>query len=191
MTAYSVLILQILLLLLLLPRALLQARVARCCKQALLAAAAWCCCCCCKRAYHRRQGSDLRSYDALFITVEPCLGHCCGAETALLAWWLGDTKTTGCQVGLAAENLEQEPFLIFSFHLVVLLGRGRRGQRKNAGTDSSGCRSAHKIDRTSACWWFLLLVASAAFYCCMPRLLPLLPLLQVGLAAARLRSSRK
>ena len=47
---------------------------------------AWCCCC--KRAYHQRQCSDLRSYDALFITVEACLGRCCGAETALLAWWL-------------------------------------------------------------------------------------------------------
>ena len=84
MAAYSVLIVQVLLLLLLL-RALLQASVTRCCKRALLAAA-WCCCC--KRAYHRREVSDLRSYEALVITVEPCLGRCCGAETALLAWWL-------------------------------------------------------------------------------------------------------
>ena len=85
MAAYSVLILQVLLLLLLLLRALLQPSVTRCCKRALLAAA-WCCCC--KRAYHRREVSDLRSYEALVITVEPCLGRCCGAETALLAWWL-------------------------------------------------------------------------------------------------------
>ena len=36
-------------------------------------------------AYPRRQGPDLRSYDALF-TVEPCFGRCCGAETAIPAW---------------------------------------------------------------------------------------------------------
>ena len=52
----------------------------------ILLAAAWCFCY--KRAYQRREGSDLRSGDALFITVEPGLGRCCGAETALLAWWL-------------------------------------------------------------------------------------------------------
>ena len=86
--AYSVLILQLLLLLQELLQALLQASgVAskRCCKQASLQASA---ACYYKRAYHRRQGSDLRSYDALFITVEPCFGRCCGAETALLAWRL-------------------------------------------------------------------------------------------------------
>ena len=49
----------------------------------ILLAAAWCFCC--TRAYQRRQGSDLRSYDALFITVEPGLGRRCGAETALSA----------------------------------------------------------------------------------------------------------
>ena len=42
---------------------------------------------------------DHSSYDALFITVQRCLGCSCGAETAPLAWWLGDTKTAGCQVG--------------------------------------------------------------------------------------------
>ena len=31
----------------------------------------------------------------------------------------GDTKTTGCQAGLAGENLEQELCLIFSFHLLL------------------------------------------------------------------------
>ena len=32
----------------------------------------------------------------------------------------GDTKTTGCQVGLAGENLKQEELcLIFSFHLLL------------------------------------------------------------------------
>ena len=128
LAAYSVLILQVLQLLRLLLRAMLRASVTRCCKQALLLAGGWCCCC--KRAYHQQQGSDVRSYDALFITVEPCLGHCCGAETALLAWWLGDTKTTGCQVGLTGENLEQEPFLIFHFIWLYCLVADEEGNEK-------------------------------------------------------------
>ena len=53
---------------------------------------------------------------------------------------------------------------LFNLFVVVLLGRGRRGQRKNEGTDSSGCRATHKIERTSTCWYIQLLVASAA--CC-------------------------
>ena len=157
MAAYSVLILQELLLLL---RALLQASAAakasitHFCKQVLLAAA-WCCYC--TRTYHRRQGSDLRSYDALFITVEPCFGRCCGAKTALLAWWLLWRYEDGCQVGLAGENLERE-LCFFHFIFVALLGRGRRRQRKNEGADSSGCRAAHKI------YTALLLVGA---FCCL------------------------
>ena len=90
LAAYSALILQVLLLLLLLRalllRALLQLSVTHCCTQAMLLAGAGCCCC--KRAYHQRRSSDLRSYDALFVTVEPCLHSCSGTKTALLARWL-------------------------------------------------------------------------------------------------------
>ena len=43
----------------------------------------------------------------------------------------GDTKTTGFQVGLAGENLEQELCLIFSVSFVaVLLGHGRRDNER-------------------------------------------------------------
>ena len=60
-------------------------------------------------------------------------------ELRLRCWrgGCGDTKTTGCQVGLAGENLEQELLSDFFISFVVLLGRGRRGQRKNEGADSS------------------------------------------------------
>ena len=101
--AHSVLILQLLLLLLLKPLPVrlqviflqTSAAASKCCCKKELLAAAWCCCCCCsKRAYHQRQGSDLRSYDALFITFEPCL-RCCGSETALLAWWLWGHEDDG------------------------------------------------------------------------------------------------
>ena len=42
-------------------------------------------------------------------------------ELRLRCWpgGYGDTKTTGCQVGLAGENLEQELCLIFSLHLLL------------------------------------------------------------------------
>ena len=70
------------------------------------------------------------------------------------------------------ENLEQELCLIF-FFIFVLLGRGRRGQRKNEGdhlvvvalipAGAEECR----ICRTFACWCLLLLVAPAACCCCM------------------------
>ena len=59
--------------------------------------------------------------------------------------------------------------------VVVLLGRGRRGQRKNEGADSSGCRAAHKMDRfllvgAFCCLLLLQLAAAAAaagrFCCC-------------------------
>ena len=55
-------------------------------------------------------------------------------ELRLRCWpgGYGDTKATGCPVGLAGETCEQELCLIFFIpFLVVLLGRGRRGQRKN------------------------------------------------------------
>ena len=132
LAANSIPILQVLLLLLLLLllRALVQASVTRCCKQALLLAGTWCCCSF-KRAYHRRRGSDLRSYDALFITVEP--GFVVAVQLRLRCWpgGNGDMKSPGCQVGLAGENLEQELCLIFyvSFD-AVLLGRGRRDNER-------------------------------------------------------------
>ena len=188
MAAYSVLILQVLLPLLLLLRVLLQASVTRCCKQALLAPA-WCCCC--KRAHHRRQGSDLRSYDAIFITVQPCLGRCCGVKTALLAWWLWRYEDYRMPSRFGQREFGTRALSDLFISFAVLLARGRRGQRKNEGSESSGCRAAHKIDRTSACWCFLLLVASAACCCGMPRLLLLLLLLQVDPAAARLWPSCK
>ena len=121
MAAYSVLIVQVLLLLLLL-RALLQASVTRCCKRALLAAA-WCCCC--KRAYHRREVSDLRSYEALVITVEPCLGRCCGAETALLAWWLWKHEDYRMPSRLGRREFGTRALSHFFISFIVLLGRGR------------------------------------------------------------------
>ena len=46
----------------------------------------------------------------------------------------------------------------FFVSFVVLLGRGRRGQLESEGADSSGCRKAHKIDRTPACWCILLIL---------------------------------
>ena len=93
----------------------------RCCKQALLQvlAAAWCCCC--NRAYHGHQGSDLRGYDALFITN---LALVFPVELRLRCWpgGCGDTKTTGCQIGSAGENLEQEKLcVIFPSHLLFCL----------------------------------------------------------------------
>ena len=90
-------------------QALLQASVAsskRCCKQALLqasAAASKHCCKqallqasiaaskrCCKQALLQASVAARKRcwYDTSFITVQPSLGRCCQAETALLGWWL-------------------------------------------------------------------------------------------------------
>ena len=113
-------------------------------------------------------------------------------ELRLCCWpgGYGDTKTIGCQVGLAGENLEQMLFFYYFISFLLLCFVADEEQRKSEGADSSGCRAGHKIDSTFARWCFLLLVASAACCCCMPRpLLLLLLLLQVGLAAARLWAS--
>ena len=167
----------LLLLLLLLLRAPLQASVTRSCKQLLLLAGARCCRC--KRAYHRRQGSDLRGYDALLITVEQCLGRCCGAKTALLAWWLWRYEDYRLPSRFGRQKFGTRALSdFFISFVVVLLGRRRRGQRKNEGPDSSGCRAAHKIDHPYFC--FLVLSAS----CCFCSLL----LLHASAAAAAGRS---
>ena len=80
----------------------------------------------------------------------------------------------------------------FSFHLfVVLLGRGRRGQRKNVGVDASRCRGAQDgphffLSVLSAAFWFcslLLLHAAAASAAAVGRscCCTTVPLLQVVL----------
>ena len=144
----------------------------------------------------------------IFAATTPCsrlnFALVIAVELSLRCWpdGHGDTKTTGRQVGLrvaltwgytvymsAAENLEQELCLFFliQFHLfVVLLGRGRRGQRKRSwrscrcgGADSSGAEE-RRIDQTSVCWCLVLLVASSAACCCCL----LLPQHAVAAAAA-------
>ena len=190
MAAYSVLILQVqLLLLMLLPllRALLQASVTRCCK----------------RAYHRRQGSDLRSYDALFITVEPCLGRCCGAETELLAWWLCSCEDYRMPSRFGRREygtraLSDFSIYLYSSMLFCLVADEQDNEKMRvlipAGVDQRTRKTALLIAGTFCC--LLLLQLAAA----MPRLLLLLLLLllmmmmmmmtllllQVGPAAARL-----
>ena len=78
MAAYSLLILQVVVLL----QALLQTSVSgsKHCLLVLGAAAAS------ERTFAAKVLIFAGSYDALFVTVEPCLGRCCGGETALLAW---------------------------------------------------------------------------------------------------------
>ena len=162
-------------------RAQLQASVTCGCKQALLHAGAQCCCC--KRAHHQRKGCDLRSYDALFITVEPCLGRCCGAETALLAWWLWRYEDHRMPSWSGRrEFLEQELCLIFSFQLLFCLVADEEDNEKMRVLIPAGAEQRTRW--TVSC----LLVLSAA--CCFCSLLLLL-LLQVGSAAARLWFSCK
>ena len=100
MAAYSVLILLLL-------RLVLQRRCTRCCKQTLLQASvaaskelapAWCCCR--ERTYPRRQGPNLRSYDACSSKLNSAL--VVAVELRLRCWrgGYGDTNTKGCQIGL-------------------------------------------------------------------------------------------
>ena len=122
-------------------QALLQASAAaskRCCQQVVLLAP----------ASARTIGAKV-----LIAAATPCssrlnLALVVAMELRLRCWpgGCGDTKTTECQVGFrqalagttvytsAGENLEQElcsPDFFFHQIFVVLLGCGRRGQRKN------------------------------------------------------------
>ena len=94
-------------------------------------------------------------------------------EQRLRCWpgGYGDTKTTGCQFGLAGENLEQELCLIFSFHLLFCLVADEEDSEKMRVLIPAGAAQRTRY-RTSLlvgafCWVLLLqLAAAACLGCC-------------------------